>query len=170
MKFGPRTGKPEPVWPEGGFVDNGRYIDFVKFAIDREREAAELYEKSAVKVQARSSRVLLTAMAEMERGHEAKLVALLATGKADFAVPGTVDNLHLSEYLVKPVLTDSSSIQDVFSFAIKAEEKAHALYARLAALEGDGDTRALFNALASEEMQHKNDLESEYERQFMAEN
>lgn len=147
-----------------------RFDDFVRFAIDREIEAAALYEKYATVASARSSRELLLQMAVMERGHEAKLRGLLATGKGDFARPGTVDDLHLSDFIVECPVNDATDLQGVFLFAIQAEQKACALYTRLARLEEETETRELFAVLAAEEQQHKHDLEVEYERQFMSEN
>ena len=146
------------------------FTDVITFAIGQEIEAAELYEKYAQVVKDRGAQMMLEEMAQMERGHEQKLKKFLETGQKELAAFGEIADLHVSDYLVEKELTEESSIQDVFVFAMKAEEKAYALYIRLAALEADTDKLMLFAELAEEEKKHKYNLEQEYEREILREN
>ncbi len=139
----------------------------IKFAMGEEIKAAELYEKYAKYARSQASRRLLEDMAKMEWGHETKLRRFLETGKDSLARIGEVPNLKIADYLVETKLTETSSIQDVFIFAMKAEQKAFELYTRLADLEPTVDTIRLFRELAQEEKKHKNDLEREYETVIM---
>jgi rubrerythrin len=141
--------------------------EIIKFAMGEEIKAAELYEKYAKTVKSQASRRLLEDMAKMEWGHETKLRRFLETGKNSLAKIGEVPNLKISDFLVGTKLTENSSIQDVFIFAMKAEQKAYELYSRLADLEPTVDTIRIFRELAQEEKKHKNDLEHEYETVIM---
>lgn len=144
-----------------------RVEEIFKFAIGEEIKAAELYEKNAAIIQDAGAQRMLEEMALMERGHEQKLRKFEETGKDTLVKIGEVPDLQISDFLVEKELTEDSSIQDVFIFAMKAEQKAFELYTRLAGLEVSTDTVRLFRELAEEERKHKLDLESEYEKEYM---
>ncbi|MBD3391691.1 MAG: hypothetical protein GF418_06495 [Chitinivibrionales bacterium] len=150
-------------------VGESRFKDFVQLAIEKETEAAALYDKYASLVESGTAKQLLADMAVMERGHEAKLREFLQTGSAYFSKIGVIEDMHVSDFMTQPELTDTSSIEDAFVFAMKEEQKAHDLYVKLGALETDAQVTALFKALADEESRHKHDLEAEYEKEFMRE-
>jgi rubrerythrin len=147
-----------------------RFRDFIQLAIDNEIAAAELYEKYSGIVSVQSGKKLLESMALMERGHEKKLKEFLKTGTSWFSKIGILDDMHISDYMDGPELTENSSVQDVFVFAMKSEQKAYELYARLGLLETDSLVKNLFTTLADEEKKHKHDLEAEYEKEFLREN
>ncbi len=146
-----------------------RFQDFLQLAIDLEIEAAQLYEKYAKLVKSQSAKKLLADMAVMERGHEAKLKEFVKTGSAYFSKIGVIADMHICDYMTQPELRDDTSIEDVFVFAMKEEQKACDLYSKLGALEADTAVSSLFTALAGEEKKHKRDLEVEYEKEFMHE-
>lgn len=146
------------------------FEDLVQFAIEQEIDAAELYEKYAVIVKDRGTKRLLEEMAVMEREHEQRLKKFKETSRDLFVRIGEVPDMHISDYLVEKELTENSSIQDVFIFAMKAEQKAYELYSRLSIIEPDLDKLHLFEELAEEEKKHKLDLETEYENIFMKDN
>ncbi len=144
--------------------------DCIQFAIEQEVKAAELYEKYAEIAKDHGTRQMLNSMALMERGHEQKLKNFIETGSDLLATFGEIPDLHVSDYLVASELTEESSLQDVFIFAMKNEQKAYDLYIDLAATEPDSDKLILFAELAEEEKKHKHDLEMEYEREVLREN
>ncbi len=150
------------------------FNDFIQFAINEERAAAELYEKYAKEVKSPSTKQALLSMAVMERGHEAKLKKILDRGEgaetSSLPQPGSIEDMRISDFLVTPGLSENSDIQDVFIFAMKAEEKAYELYSKLSELDLDSQTKDLFAVLASEEKREKLSLEAEYESHFMKEN
>ena len=108
-------------------------------------------------------------MAAMEKGHEAKLTAVLATGMASFPAPGETADLHIADYQVETELNPVSSIEDVFLFSMKAEQKAFEMYTRLAQEAAAREIRELFAALAEGDKNHNLSLESEYEVGVMQE-
>jgi rubrerythrin len=146
------------------------FADIVRFAIEQEQAAAELYERTAARSESRSARMLLEEMAGMERGHEARLKALMATGQATFPKPGEIKDLRIGDFLVAESLRADSPVDLVFVFAIKAEQKAHELYSRMADAVSDATTRELLDSLSEEELRHKHDLELQYEKGFMKDN
>lgn len=149
-------------------MDRNRYREIIEFAITKEQEAASLYEQYREVVTAAAGKKLLAEMAQMEREHERLLTDILErgddhlTGKTE-----SVGDLHLSDYLVDIELKKDSPIEDVFIFAMKAEQKAADLYGRLAELQSDSDARELFARLSKEEKKHKLDLESQYDEGIM---
>jgi len=150
------------------------FSDFIEFAIKEEQRAADLYEKYSNIASARSTQEILKSMAAMERGHEAKLKKVLEKGitleVSTLSKPGSVEDMKLSDYMISPTLTENSDIQDVFIFAMKAEESAYELYSELASVHSNDEIKKIFDQLAAEEKKHKLDLESEYESIFMKEN
>jgi rubrerythrin len=147
-----------------------RFEDFITFAVEQETKAAELYEKYAGIVDSRAARQLLQEMAVMERGHEAKLKGFMTTGRMFISKIGEISDLHVSDFLVDTQITSTSTVEEVFVFAMKAEQKAVDLYLKLASFEENGQVGKLFSALATEEKKHKFDLEKEYEKMFMIDN
>jgi len=140
------------------------FREIVDFAIEQEQQAARLYGRLAGTVRSRGTRDTFVEMAKQEREHEIKLKAFAATGKADFPRPGTIEEMHVGDFVVGGEVTENSSIREALVFAMKAERKAYELYSELVSLERDSDARELFEALAAEEMRHKRDLEIEYEK------
>ncbi|MFC1584302.1 ferritin family protein [Fibrobacterota bacterium] len=147
-------------------TDFGEIIDF---AIEEEVKAYTLYEETAGKTDDNSLKSLLTDMADMERGHEARLKAF-KKGKIESIGSVQVEDLKIGDYLVDVEINENSSVQDILLFAIKAEMKAHELYTQLERLYAEPEERALFQKLANEELQHKNDLEKVYDDYVYKEN
>jgi rubrerythrin len=172
LKSAPKTGKTfNLLGAELGLtMGNSRFEDFLQFAIEQEQEAARLYEHSAMMAQSRSARLLLQQMASMERQHQQLLEQVALGGVGSIEPIATPADMQLVNYVIESQLTPRSSLQEVFLYAIKAEQKAASLYARLAQLELDDSCRQLFARLVQEELTHKGQLEAEFEQAFMAEN
>jgi rubrerythrin len=151
-------------------MGKSRFEDFLQFAIEQEREAAALYHRQSELVESRTARELLKEMAAMEKEHERILLSVAQDGESEFSRLDDMTDMRLADFIVDAKLTAQSSIEDVFLFSIKAEQKAVNLYSRLAELELEPKTRQLFERLVKEEQKHKLDLESEFERGFMWEN
>lgn len=151
-------------------MTNERFEEFLSFAIRNEVEAATLYEKYAGIVQSRGARRMLQELAEMERRHEKILRELSRGGDVTLGAQRPLSDMKIADFMVSGTLREDSSLEDAMAFAMKAEQKAYLLYSKLAELETDTRTRQLFADLASEELSHKHNLESEYDRMIMGEN
>jgi rubrerythrin len=149
---------------------NSNYQEFLEFAIDNEKEAAALYEKYAGIVASAAQKKLLQEMAAMERAHEQKLKELARSGMLNLLDGKSTPDLHISDYLVEVEIKQNSPLEDVFVYAMKAEQKAHELYSMLAEKADDPAIQELFNRLANEEKKHKYSLESEYDKGILTEN
>jgi rubrerythrin len=144
-------------------MDETLLRDIVDFAVNEERKAAGLYRRYSTAVASPGTRKLLEEMAAMEEEHEKKLAAFLRTGAERFARLGTVPDLRISDFLVQMEIKEDTPVEDVFIYAMKAEQKAYELYSKLAALDEDPEAVRLFESLAAEEKKHKLDLETEYD-------
>jgi rubrerythrin len=150
-------------------MDNDKINSIIDFAIEEERGAAELYNKTAETVTDKNLVALLKDMANMELGHEAKLKALKEGKIAKFGET-KVQDLKIGDYLVDVEINENSSIQDIMLFSIKSEMKAHELYTQLCTWFEGEEEKAMFQNLANEELKHKNDLEKAYDDYVYQEN
>ncbi len=142
-------------------------------AIQREIEAHALYRSTADRVEAPQAKALLHELATQELGHRNRLEALLH-GNALRALSSTlaqrVVDLKITDYLVEAPLAPESDIQEILIVAGKREKGSHDLYAALAQVAEDADTRALFEYLAAEELTHKQRIETLYDQLIYREN
>ena len=150
-------------------MSDTNFEEIIDFAIEEEVKAYKLYEETAQKVNDNRLTPMLKDIANMERGHEAKLRALKA-GKPVKVGSEKIQDLKIGDYLVDVDLNENSSIQDIMIFAIKAEMKAYELYTNLEKLYTEPEEKALFAQLANEELKHKNDLEKAYDDEIYKEN
>jgi rubrerythrin len=141
----------------------------IDFAIAEERKSAALYLEVLRRIKDKGTRAMLKDMAEMEKAHGQKLEEFKA-GKGPGPVPEKVPNLQLAEYMVENKLTDNALVQDVILFAIQCEKKAHQMYSDIAKIYREGPKKEFMDALASEELKHKNSLERAYDDNIFQEN
>jgi len=144
----------------------------IRLAIRREREAYDFYNEAAKNSQLSSSAKLLHELAQREVTHRERLEKALKEGVCETFSCGSiaeVNDLKLSDYLVEIPLRSDSSPQEVFQVAMKREQSSHEFYKALSEQSADTAFKAVFEALAKEELDHKNRLEKMYEDQFMPE-
>ena len=143
--------------------------EIIDFAIEEENKAEKLYSSTAEKTGNNQLKSLLSEMADMEKGHAARLEAF-KKGKIEKMGKIDVQDLKIGDYLVEVEINEASSIQDIMIFAIKAEMKARELYINLGKLHNEPEEKELFENLANEELKHKNDLEKAYDDEIYKEN
>jgi len=145
--------------------------DALEFAIEQEKLWSAIYRTHAHRSQSRNIKMLLDELADTEERHEKQLMQFKASKDFDlFPNNGSIKDLHIGDSAEKVALNDSSSIEDVFHYAMKAEEEAYTLYNILSDIELDDECRVFFSALAEEEKKHKFNLEKEYESTVMKDN
>ena len=146
------------------------YNEVIQFAINNEQEAVDLYTKMANTTQSPSGKILFNDLADMERGHKAKLEKL-NTGYFASQELKAPEDLKISEYLVDVELTPDSNYQEILIFAAKSEKAAFDLYTDLADIYASTpEIRKMFQVLAQEEAYHKLMLEREYDDVVYSEN
>ena len=136
-------------------------------AIQSEIESHQLYTDAVDLVETEHIRTLLRELAEEELGHKAALEKLLAnpekiSGQVRALQQTTVEDYRIADHLVARPLGPDATFQDVCIFAAKKEQQSHELYRDLAA-QNTGEARDLLEAMAKDELRHKNLVEGWYE-------
>jgi rubrerythrin len=145
--------------------------DIIDFAIQREREAQDAYLSYARKTERRSFSSLLLSMAEMEKGHEQKLLALKQdAGIAESFTPPNSEDLGLSEMLVDVPFSPDMDYGDFLVLVIRKERQSEKLYRELEKLTAASDLKSTFRLLANEERKHKDWAQQRYDEDILKEN
>jgi rubrerythrin len=141
--------------------------EILREAIKGEVESHELYTSTVDLVEAEHIKTLLRELAEEELGHKNALVEMLANPDE---LPGQVEKLKsipiedykIADHLVVKPLGPDATFQDVCIFAAKKEQQSYELYRDLA-VQSTGQTQDLLEAMAKDELRHKNLVEGWYE-------
>ena len=135
--------------------------DLLNYAIARETEANNFYEKLAQAVKKDGMREILEGFAAEEAWHKEKLEAVkageLAIGDEEIGSLGITDKLPE----IKPAA--NMTYIDTLAFAMKKEKAAYTLYSNLAMVAQTQSLRQTLERLAQEEAYHKLRLEIEYD-------
>jgi rubrerythrin len=142
------------------------FKDVMKFAIQREEEAARNYGKLRTIAKEEAAKKLLADLQQEEKHHK-KILQGLTKVKVEATASKSVKDLMISDYLVEEPLTPDMNFQDLLIFAAKKEKKAADLYSALAKKSPVKDHKALFEFLAKQEKAHKLRLELEYEKHVL---
>jgi rubrerythrin len=141
--------------------------EILREAIQGEVESHELYKSAVELVQTDHIKGLLHELAEEELGHKAALEKLLANpskmrAQVRALQEAPIEDYQIADHLVARPLGPDSTFQDVCIFAAKKEQQSHLLYRDLAA-QNVGEIRDLLEAMAKDELRHKNLVEDWYE-------
>ena len=141
--------------------------EILKEAIQGEIESYELYTGAVEMVETEHIKDLLRELAQEEQGHRAALEKMLANPAG---IPGQIQRLQaepvedykIADHLVARPLGPGATFQEVCIFAAKKEQQSYQLYSGLAA-GSEGEARDLLEAMAKDELRHKNLVEGWYE-------
>jgi rubrerythrin len=136
-------------------------------AIQGEIQSYELYTNAVELVRAEHIKALLRELAQEELGHKAALERMLANPaqlkhQVGALKAAPIQDYQIGDHLVVRPLEPDSTFQDVCIFASKKEQQSYELYRDLAA-ESTGESRDLLEAMAKDELRHKNLVEGWYE-------
>ncbi len=146
-----------------------QFQEVVWFAVDKEEEAAALYESAQKVVVTEQGKRTFAEFAAEERKHKKMLLELRYESLEEGAV-GAVPNLKISDYLVEVEFRPDMSYQDMLILAMKREEQSLRLYTDLKSTTRDAQLQNLFSWLAQEEARHKLRLETIYDEEILREN
>lgn len=132
------------------------------YAIEREEEAAELYNYLAGKMERPHMKAVFLDFALEEEQHKKKLIGIKEGKLAAPAVEKIID-LKIGDYLIDIKLGDDLNYQQALVIVMRSEKNAFKLYLDLADKVDDDDLRNTFNMLAQEEARHKLRFEIEYD-------
>ncbi len=145
--------------------------DIIRFAIEKEKEAAKFYEDVSKEETLSGSRQMLKEFAQEEQKHRKLLEKLadegIVEGLDDYKFKWIVD-IKRSDYVAEMEYTPGMAYNELLMLAMKREEKALALYNRLLRQSETPDSKNLFKMLCQEEAKHKLALETLYD-DYMAE-
>ena len=160
--------KKTPVGEEPS-MDAMQFAEVIRFAIEKEQEAADAYTPASATVDSPNVRNMLLELAAEERSHKEK-PEQIDRGKVAASAIEAVPHLKVADYAVSGEVSSEMDYQDVLLVAIRREEKAHNLYSLLASSPSEPELKRLFGCLAQEEAKHKLTLEKEYDEQILTDN
>jgi rubrerythrin len=134
----------------------------LNYAIKREIEAARFYTQLAARMRKREMQEALLEMAEEEKSHRDRLIAVRDQGIFTAGEP-QVQDLRVADFVVMPEITDDLDYAQALILAMKREAAARELYLELARVSRDEALSQVFTRLAEEEGLHKRRFEAEYE-------
>ncbi len=143
--------------------------EIIRFARDKEKEAADFYSDLAKNAIFSGARETLEGFAREEQKHY-DLLGNLGKEKQDLSQYNFewIPDLKRSDYLVDTDDPKDMGYTDLLRLAMKREEKALKLYNELLAKAENEELKNVFKMLCQEEAKHKLALETLYD-DYMAE-
>lgn len=143
--------------------------DVVKFAVQREDEAVQLYSEAARLSTDVASRKMFEDFVAEETGHK-KVFSNIDLTKSEQLRCQKMPDMGIGKYLVSIPLRPNMSYPEILQFAIKAEDSAYNLYSAAAAATDDPHVKKTLQAFADVELGHKKRIEDIYDRHVLTEN
>jgi rubrerythrin len=140
----------------------------ISFAIEKEKEAAELYENMSSLARKPNAKVMFNELAEEEVKHREFLEGMTEENVPDVPLQEVTD-LKISDYLVDVSPKPDMEYQDILIMAMKREEGAVKLYNDMATQVQEPKLQKLLKFMAQEEAKHKLRLETEYDENVLVE-
>jgi rubrerythrin len=142
--------------------------DFLQIAIDEEISSQKFYHDSIGRTGDRRVQNFLRALAEAERIHEKILTDLRDMEMYRGSLP--VDEKMMiaarqSHNLPIPELGPEPTLSEIYSIALRREDRAQNLYRQLARVTENEELKELFINLAREELNHHTSIQKEYKAQ-----
>ncbi len=147
-------------------MDEKKFEEIIKFAIHREIESMDFYDKASNIVKHSGTRDLFSDFVKQEEGHKRKLEEVLA-GKTVLGKIEKIPNLKISDYMVEAELRPDISYGDILRIAMKREERSVNLYTDLNEKNQDEVLRNVFSFLIQEESKHKYYIEKLYDDEVL---
>jgi rubrerythrin len=143
--------------------------EVIKFAVQREETAYQLYKNAATKTNSIAARKMFEEMAAEEAGHK-EVFSRIDLAKAEQHKASQAPDMGLSKYLVDIPFRPDMTYQEILTFAIKTEESAYQLYKAAAEMTEDPQLKKTLLVFADVELGHKKRLEDIYDEKVLTEN
>jgi len=147
-------------------MDEKKFEEMIRFAIQREVASADFYNKASSMVKHSGTKDLFLDFVKQEEGHKRKLEEVLA-GKIVLGKIEKIPNLKISDYTVDAGLKPDISYGDILRIAMKREERSVKLYTDLNERNQNDALRSLFSFLIQEESKHKYYIEKLYDDEVL---
>ncbi len=143
--------------------------EVIKFAVQREETAVQLYTEAAKKTTSIAARKMFEEFAAEEMGHK-KVFSQMDLAKAEQFRASQVRDMGISKYLVDIELKPDMTYPEILQFAIKTEENAYQLYKAAAEGTDDPQLKKTLEVFAAVELGHKKRIETIYDERVLTEN
>ncbi len=152
-------------------MSKDKFNEIIDFAVEREKDAVKFYSDLQKDSAFAPNKEYYAKLETMEQGHVNALEEIRDNvfSRENISIP-KVEDLHIADYLVEPDSEGKLTYQEILVLAMKREEKAYALYTKLAEKSEDDIVKKLFLKLAGEEAKHKNHFEKIYDKEILIEN
>ncbi len=140
----------------------------ISFAIEKEKEAAELYEKMSGLARKPNAKVMFNELMAEEIKHRESLEGMAEERVPDLPLQKVTD-LKISDYLVDVDFKPDMDYQGILIMAMKREESAVKLYNDMAEKAQTPRLQKLLKFMSQEEARHKLRLETEYDENVLRE-
>ena len=147
-------------------MDEKKFKEIIQFAIQREIESMDFYDRASKLVKHSGTRDLFLDFVKQEEGHKKKLEEV-RTGKIVLGKIEKIPNLKISDYMVEAELKPDISYGDILRIAMKREERSVRLYTDLNEKNRDKNLGNLFTFLIQEESKHKYHIERLYDDEVL---
>jgi rubrerythrin len=147
-------------------MDEKKFKEMIQFAIQREIESMDFYNKASKMVKHSGTKDLFLDFMKQEEGHKRKLEEVRA-GKIILGKIEKIPNLKISDYMVETELKPDISYGDILRVAMKREERSVKLYTDLNEKNQDENLKNLFTFLIQEESKHKYYIEKLYDDEVL---
>jgi rubrerythrin len=147
-------------------MDEKKFEEIIQFAIQREIESMNFYDRASKLVKHSGTRDLFLDYMKQEEGHKKKLEGV-RVGKIQLGKIEKIPNLKISDYMVEAELKPDISYGDILRIAMKREERSVKLYTDLNEKNQDETLRSLFTFLIQEESKHKYHIERLYDDEVL---
>jgi rubrerythrin len=132
-------------------MDEKKFNEIIQFAIQREIESMDFYDKASKMVKHSGTKDLFLDFMKQEEGHKTKLEEV----KAGKIVLGKIEKIPDISY------------GDILRIAMKREERSVKLYTDLNEKNQDENLKNLFTFLIQEESKHKYYIEKLYDDEVL---
>lgn len=143
--------------------------DILDFAIAREQDAVDFYNRLAEKARNNDMRHTFEQFAREEMMHKARLAKIKEEGVITLPTEKVVD-LKIADYVVLDSERDDMTYEQALILAMKREKAAFKLYLTLSEKVDKTEYKELFKQLAQEESRHKLRFELEYDEYVLKDN
>ena len=143
--------------------------DILDFAIEREQDAVNFYNKLAVNARNADMKSTFEQFAQEEMGHKARLIKIKEEGIITLTKEA-VQDLKIADYIVRDEERAELNYEQALVLAMKREKAAFRLYLKLSEKVQSSEYKNLFLTLAQEESRHKLRFELEYDEFVLREN
>ncbi len=144
--------------------ENATIGQVLRMAIEREVQAVNFYMELASRAEDPARTELYRRLAEEEFKHKSRLELEMLKQGLVVQNLGQLDEVDIVAYAADLSLPADAEYKDLVQMGVRKERRAFRLYARLAGVVPDKNTREVLFQLAEEEARHMVQFEAEYAR------